>query len=308
VTGSTVYLIDGNSYIFRAFFALRRLANGAGPPLHAAYGFTLMLLRFLRRYRPGHVGVVFDSAGETFRSRLYPAYKGNRPGAPEGLAAQIPHIRRALEALRVPAVEMAGFEADDLIATLSRRAAELGAGAVVVTSDKDLMQLVSESVRLLDTMKRRWIGVEEVKARFGVEPRAVVEVMGLAGDAVDNIPGVKGVGRKTASRLIQKFHSLENLFSRLDEDLGVRGAGRVRRALVEGRENAFLSRELATARTDVPIQVEPEDLRYEGSGGTSLREICAELGMIELYERSERDPGARGHDPVSRGTVKGKLL
>jgi 5'-3' exonuclease len=259
-----------------------------------------MLLRFLREYRPDYLAVIFDAGRETFRHRLYPGYKGNRPETPADLIAQFPYIRKAVEALRVPMLELEGFEADDLIATLSRRSSAQGIEVIVVTGDKDLMQLVGESVRILDTMKNKWIGVEQVKAKFGVDPEGVVEVMGLAGDSIDNIPGVRGIGEKTAALLIRKFHSLENLFTHLDElhELGIRGAGRIRQALIEGKEAAFLSRDLATTRTDVPIQVELRDLRYEGSDKGRLRQLFTELDLIKLYESAEDDPRSQRRDQI----------
>jgi len=291
---SPVYLIDGNSYIFRAFFALPPLSNASGLPVHAVYGFTNMLLKFLKEYRPGFLAVVFDAGRKTFRHRLYQEYKGNRPEAPADLIPQFPYIRKAVEAMRVPMLELEDFEADDLIATLSRKPWAQGVEVIVVTGDKDLMQLVGPSVKILDTMKGKWIGVEEVKEKFGVEPQSVVEVMGLMGDSVDNIPGVKGIGGKTAALLIQRFQSLENLFDHLGEleTTGIRGAARIAKILREGKEMAFLSRDLATVRTDVPIHVELEELRRREPDHGKLQLLFSELGFSRRFNGLEAGNGS----------------
>ncbi len=291
---SPVYLIDGNSYIFRAFFALPPLSNASGLPVHAVYGFTNMLLKFLKEYRPDYLAVVFDAGRKTFRHRLYQEYKGNRPEAPADLIPQFPYIRKAVEAMRVPMLELEDFEADDLIATLSRKPWAQEVEVIVVTGDKDLMQLVGPSVKILDTMKGKWIGVEEVKEKFGVEPQSVVEVMGLMGDSVDNIPGVKGIGGKTAALLIQRFQSLENLFDHLGEleTTGIRGAARIAKILREGKEMAFLSRDLATVRTDVPIHVELEELRRREPDHGKLQLLFSELGFSRRFNGLEAGNGS----------------
>ncbi|MFQ5681985.1 MAG: 5'-3' exonuclease H3TH domain-containing protein [Candidatus Binatia bacterium] len=279
-----VYLLDGSSYVFRAFFALPPLSNAAGLPTHAIYGFTTMTLSFLKSRQPKYVAVVLDAGRETFRNEIYPDYKGNRPEAPPDLIPQFPYIRKILEALNLPALELDGFEADDLIATLSRVYASQGTEVVIVSGDKDFMQLVSTKIKLLDTAKKKWVGVEQVKEKFGVEPSEVVEVMGLLGDSIDNIPGVKGIGIKTATVLIQKYHSLENLFDHLDEleRTGLKGPDRIRSALISGKESAYLSRRLATVRTDVPIRVDLEQLIYQSPSKEKLRGLFAELEFTQL--------------------------
>lgn len=281
-----VYLIDGSSYIFRAFFALPPLTNSSGLPTQAVYGFTNTTFKFLKAYRPEYLAVLLDAGRETFRNQIYQDYKGNRPEAPPDLIPQFPYIRKILGAMNVPVLELAGFEADDLIATLAKYFSTRGSEVVIVSGDKDLMQLVGESVRLLDTAKEKWIGVEGVKEKFGVEPEKVIEVMGLMGDSIDNIPGVKGIGEKTAIALIQRYHSLENLFDHLDEleKTGLKGADRIRKALAEGKQRAFLSRDLATVRIDVPIQVELEQLRYRGYHQEKLRDLFVELEFSHLLK------------------------
>jgi len=181
------------------------------------------------------------------------------------------------------------FEADDIIATLTKTFSSQGIKVIVVSSDKDLMQLVTDGVRLLDSAKGKWIGLEEIKQKFGVEPHRVVEVMGLMGDSVDNIPGVKGIGEKTATALIQRYETLENLFERLDEveTMGLKGAARIRRALAEGKESAFLSRTLATVKRDVPVETSLADLRYRAPDIVSVRALFAELEFHNLLKMIE---------------------
>lgn len=281
-----LFLVDGSSYIFRAFFALPPLTNSAGLPTNAIYGFINMMLKFIKQHQPQYLGVVLDAGRETFRNELFADYKGNRPEAPPDLIPQFPYIRKALEALNLPLLELQGYEADDLIATLCNTLSSQAYELIVVSSDKDLMQLVTDGVKLLDSAKDRWIGAQEVKAKFGVEPEKIVEVMGLMGDAVDNIPGVKGIGEKTAIALIQQFGSLENLFEHLDEleKTKLRGAARIRTALEKGKRDAFLSRDLATARIDVPIQVTIDQLRFRNPDGDKLRALFLELEFTNLLK------------------------
>lgn len=286
-----VYLIDGSSYIFRAFFALPPLTNSSGLPTHAIYGFTSMTLKFLKTYRPDYLAVALDAGRKTFRNQLYEEYKSNRPEAPPDLVPQFPYIRKVLEAMNVSFLELAGYEADDLIATLAKHFSARGNQVVIVSGDKDLMQLVTDGIKLLDSGKDRWIGLEGVKEKFGVEPEKVIEVMGLMGDSTDNIPGVRGIGEKTAIALIQRYHSLENLFDHLHEleSTGLKGIARIRKALVAGKDAAFLSRQLATVRTDVPIRLELEQLRYRGWQKAHVQELFTELGFTQLLKGLDRD-------------------
>ena len=252
-----LFLIDGSAYIFRAFFAIPPLSNAAGLPTNAIFGFTNILLKFLKQYQPHYVAVALDAGRVTFRNEMFADYKGNRPEAPADLIPQFPYFRKVLDALNLPLLELPGYEADDIIATLCERLANQGCELVVVSSDKDLMQLATNGIKLLDSAKDRWIGKDEVREKFGVGPEQVIEVMGLMGDAVDNIPGVKGIGEKTAGALIQQFQTLENLFEHLDdvEQMKMRGAKRIRQILEDGKDKAFLSRDLATVKRDVPIEI-----------------------------------------------------
>ncbi len=243
------YIIDGHSYIYRAFHAIRSLSNSRGFPTNAVYGFTAMLLKIVREEAPEYFAIAFDTKGPTFRHAIYPDYKATRPPVPEALVPQIPVIRDLVRAFGIPVLEKEGYEADDLLAAAARQGLAAGLEVVVVSGDKDLLQLVGPRLRVMDTMKDEVYTEKEVRERFGVEPGRLGEVMALAGDSVDNVPGVRGIGEKTARDLIQKFGSLEGLYEHLDEV----PQARRRRALEEGRGQAFLSRRLVTLDADVPL-------------------------------------------------------
>lgn len=256
-----VFLIDGSSYIFRAYHALPPLNRKSdGLQLNAVFGFCNMLWKLLRdmkpEERPTHLAVVFDRSEKTFRNDIYPAYKANRPDAPEDLVPQFPLIREAVAAFELPSLEQIGYEADDLIATYAREAAARGATVTIVTSDKDLMQLVNDRVELYDTMKDRRIRAAEVAERFGVAPDKVVEVQALAGDSVDNVPGVPGIGVKTAAQLINDYGDLETLLARAAE---IKQPKR-REALIANAEQARLSRRLVRLDDHVPLAVPLDEL------------------------------------------------
>jgi len=289
-----LFLVDGSSYIFRAFFGVPLRFNTQGLPTNAILGFTNMMVDLLRRHRPEYIAVVLDAGKENFRHRLFAGYKSQRPKLPSALIPQLPYLRPVLDALGLPAIELADYEADDVIASLCKAFADPERRITVVSADKDLMQLVGDGVNLLDATRRRWIGAAEVRQKFGVLPRQVIEVMGLMGDAVDNIPGVRGIGAKTAMALIQRFHSLENLFERLDEieTFELRGAARLRRLLTEGRESAFLSRALATVKSDLPLTVALDDLGSRGFRLEKLRMLFTELEFFSLLSIFGREQAA----------------
>src|SRR3954464_4782596 len=257
--GDHIFLVDGSSYIFRAYHALPPLNRKSdGLQVNAVLGFCNMLWKLLRDMpednRPTHLAIIFDKSETTFRNKLYPAYKAHRPPAPDDLIPQFPLIREAVRGFDLPCLEQAGFEADDLIATYVRIACERGAVATIVSSDKDLMQLVTDCVTMYDTMKDRRIGIPEVIEKFGVPPEKVVEVQALAGDSTDNVPGVPGIGIKTAAQLIVEYGDLEQLLQRAGE---IKQPKR-REALQQNAELARISRKLVTLRDDVPTPAEPE--------------------------------------------------
>ncbi len=211
-------LVDGSGYIFRAFHALPPMNTSRGLPTQAVYGFIRMLLKLLKDVRPSHIAIVFDSPKRTFRDDLFADYKANRSEAPNDLIVQIPYIHRAVEAFRIKSLMIEGFEADDVIGTLAKRAAKNDFTVTLITADKDFMQLVGPHVSLwnADPARDKRTGPREVRERFGVEPSALVDIQALTGDSIDNIKGVPGVGEKTASALIQKFGGIKQLYENLD--------------------------------------------------------------------------------------------
>jgi DNA polymerase-1 len=272
-------IVDGTNALYRAFFALPGLRAPDGTPTNAIHGFLSMLAKVLREERPDRVVVVFDARGKTFRHELFPAYKAGRDAQPEDLSAQIPLVHECVRAWRLPIVEIPGWEADDVIATLVARA-PAAAKVTIVSTDKDLMQLVSERVALLDGMKERRFGPAEVEERFGVPPSRMLDLRALCGDPSDNIPGVSGIGEKSAAALLAEWGDLEHLLAHAGE---VR-AKRAREALLAQAEQARLSRRLSTLRSDAPV---PEAVLAEPPAEPDrerLRELFERLGMARLAE------------------------
>ncbi|HPD61377.1 MAG TPA: 5'-3' exonuclease H3TH domain-containing protein, partial [Thermodesulfobacteriota bacterium] len=197
-----LYLIDGSSTIYRAYFALKNLSSSKGFPTNAIYGFTAMLVKLLEDYHPEYLGIVFDSKGPTFRHKMYDSYKATRPGMPDDLSIQLPYIKQIIHGFRINALELEGYEADDVIGTIARQASAANIPTIIVSGDKDFCQLIDENISIFDPRANKVSGIKEVQERFGVAPDKVVEVLGLSGDASDNIPGVAGIGEKTAIKLI----------------------------------------------------------------------------------------------------------
>src|SRR5262245_23823438 len=259
--GDHVFLVDGSSYIFRAYHALPPLSRKSdGLQVNAVLGFCNMLWKLMRDMKPEeqptHLAVVFDKSEKTFRTDMYPDYKAHRPDPPDDLRPQFPLIREAVRAFDIPCLEQAGFEADDLIATYVRQACDAGAIATIVASDKDLMQLVTDCVVMYDTMKDRRIGIPEVIEKFGVPPDKVIEVQALIGDSTDNVPGVPGIGVKTAAQLIGEYGDLETLLARAGE---IKQEKR-RQSLIDNADKARLSKKLVTLDDKVKLDVPPADL------------------------------------------------
>ncbi|MGB7575729.1 MAG: DNA polymerase I [Thermodesulfobacteriota bacterium] len=288
-----LYIIDGSSYLYRAFFAIGHLSNSKGLPTNATYGFTQMLLKVLKEHRPDYLAIIFDSKAPTFRSEIYKEYKANRPAMPEGLTPQIPYIKKIINGYQIALLEMEGYEADDLIGTVAKRL-ESEVDVVIITGDKDILQLVNDRTQVYDTMKEKRFGVEEVIQRFGVSPEQVVEVMGLAGDAIDNIPGVPGIGEKTAIQLIKTYGSIENLLAHVEEIPQKRWKENLR---THG-DLARLSRQLATIHTDVSINYRLEDFHLSPPDLKSLKEIFKELEFNRLLKElsDEKASPSAGRD------------
>ena len=250
-----VCLVDGSGFIFRAFHGLPPLSRSDGTPTNAVLGFCNMIYKLARARRRDAIAVLFDTARATFRNDIYPAYKAHRPDPPEALVPQFPLVRDATRAFGLPAIELPGFEADDLIATYARRAAAAGWRVTIISSDKDLMQLVGEGVAMLDPMRMKEIGPAEVAAKFGVPPDKVVDVQALAGDSTDNVPGVPGIGVKTAAQLIETYGDLDSLLARAGEVPQTKR----RENLLAHAELARVSRRLVTLRDDAPVAEALED-------------------------------------------------
>ncbi|MBA5867904.1 MAG: DNA polymerase I [Nitrospira sp. CR1.3] len=291
-----LYLIDGSAYIYRAFFALPPLNNSKGFQTNAVYGFTTTLMKIVREHKPDGLAVAFDEKGPTLRHEEFKAYKAQRPPMPEGMQAQIPYIHRLVEAFAIPAIKHAGYEADDLIGTLARQAEQAGYDVVIVTGDKDMFQLLTPHIRIYDPVKNKWSGEAECRERFGVEPARVVEVMGLMGDSTDNIPGVKGIGEKTATKLIAQFGTIEELLRRVEEVT----PPRTKAMLIEQAENARLSRRLATIQIDSPVRFDPAIYRVQPPHADRLVELFRELEFTTLLKSFQ--PAAAAAEPQTAKT------
>ena len=256
---NNLILIDGSGYIFRAFYGLPSMTNENGVPVNAVFGFTKMLLKLIDDFKPIYVAVIFDVARKTFRNDLYDLYKANRSDPPEELIPQFSIIREATNAIGLPVVEMEGFEADDLIATYSNIAQKTNKKVIIISSDKDLMQLVDDNTILFDPMKQYWINDEQVFEKFGVYPNRVIDVQSLAGDSSDNIPGVPGIGIKTAAELINQYGDLEQLLTKASEIK----QNKRRENLIEYADQARLSRSLVTLKKDVPVKSKIDEFKIE---------------------------------------------
>ncbi len=303
--GDHVFLVDGSGYIFRAYHALPPLNRKSdGLQVNAVLGFCNMLWKLLRDMKPEdkptHLAVVFDKSEKTFRTDFYPDYKAHRPDAPADLIPQFPLIREAVHAFDIPCLEQAGYEADDLIATYARLACDAGASATIVSSDKDLMQLVTDCVIMYDTMKDKKIGIAEVIEKFGVPPEKVIEVQSLIGDSTDNVPGVPGIGVKTAAQLIGEYGDLETLLSRASE---IKQEKR-RQTLIDNAELARISRRLVTLDQNVDLDVPVEDLAVHEP---DYRKLVAFLKAMEFSTLTRR-VGEAAEIDISQVEANAKLV
>jgi DNA polymerase-1 len=288
----TLYLIDGSNYVYRAFFAIQGLTNSRGVPTNAVFGFNNMLAKLLRDRKPEHIAVVFDAKGPTFRNEAFEDYKAHRKPMPDELKPQFGMIKDLVRAYRIPVLEIGGIEADDVIGTLARRFEGEGVNVVIVSGDKDLMQLVSGGVVMIDTMKDKTYDAAGVEERFGVGPDRVAELLGLMGDTSDNIPGVPGVGPKTALQLIKEYGTVEGVL----QNVGKIRNERIRKAVAEHADQARLSRELAVVKTDADVELALESARYEGPDREALKAIFKEMefsSLIQDLEVRDRVSGGR---------------
>ncbi len=280
------YLIDGSGYIFRAYYALPPLSRKSdGLPTGAVNGFSNMLFKLLEdsksndnKEKPTHFAVIFDSARKNFRNEIYSQYKANRAEAPEDLAPQFKYIRKSVEAFNLPSVELINYEADDLIATYTEQILKQGAKVTIVSSDKDLMQLFKQNVRIYDPMKNKFILEEDIVNKFGVDSKKVIDVQALAGDTSDNVPGVPGVGVKTAAELINKYKTLENLLEKAEEIK----QNKRRETILQNKEKAILSKKLVTLKKDVPVEKKIEEFVLKEVDSTKLYDFLREMEFNRL--------------------------
>ncbi|MDD5136296.1 MAG: DNA polymerase I [Candidatus Omnitrophica bacterium] len=290
MSGKKLFLIDGNSFCYRAFYAIRALTNSKGQPTNAIYGFVTMLNKIVKDNKPDMLAVAFDMKGPTFRHKKYEDYKIQRKPMPDDLVGQMPHIKKMVSAYNIPIFEIEGYEADDVLATIARRAEEKGIETFIVTGDKDALQIIDSHIKVYSTHKDGLIyDAGKVKEEYGVEPNRMIDIMGLMGDAIDNIPGVKGIGEKTAVELITQFGSLDNLYKNIDK---VKGDSK-KRILTEHKDMAYLSRELAILDENVPIKINFDELRMKESDQGKLLEYFKEFEFKSLLK-----------DVTPKGTLK----
>ena len=288
----TIYLIDGTAYIHRAYHAIRGLTNSKGLPTNAVFGFTRMLIKLMEDRNPEYVGMFFDARGPTFRHEIYADYKANRPPMPEDMAVQIPYIKKITTAFNLPIIEMQGYEADDLIGTLARMAEKMGFTVIMITGDKDFMQLVTEKSSIWDPMKESATDLQTIREKFGIEPRQMIDVQGLSGDTADNVPGVPGIGQKTAITLIKTYNSMQELYAKLD----MITKKKQRENLESYKEQAFLSRRLVTINTEVPLSFDPANFNVIAPDREALGELYKDLEFHQLQQRIPDQADLSGKD------------
>jgi DNA polymerase-1 len=290
----SLLLIDGSGFIFRAYHALPPLNSPNGTPVGAVVGFMNMIIKLMEQRNPTYAAVIFDAARLTFRNRLYPEYKAHRPPAPDDLIPQFALVRDATRALNLPSIELADYEADDIIATYVRQAKEQNIEVTIVSSDKDLMQLISDGVLMFDAMKNKEIGAEQVFEKFGVQPDKILEAFSLIGDSSDNIPGVAGIGSKTAAELINQYGDLENLLAHAGE---IKQPKR-RETLIASADMARLSKQLLTLENNVPLSLAIEDLGLKKPDPEIMISFLREHGFKALLAKTEKNLGIKSSDSI----------
>ena len=296
---SELFLVDGSGFIFRAYHALPPLNRPDGTPVNAVLGFTNMLVKLITDMHVPNIAVIFDAARANFRNDIYAEYKANRSETPEDLIPQFPLIRAATAAFAIPSIELEGYEADDLIATYARLAREQGRAVTIVSSDKDLMQLVGNGVRMFDPMKNKYMGEDEVMEKFGVTPDKVIDVQALAGDSVDNVPGVPGIGLKTAAQLINEYGDLETLLAKAGE---IKQPKR-RESLIEHADKARISKKLVALDTHVAPPLPLDELKVSAPNKDVLFAFLQEQGFRSVQTRMEKQFGGAANTPSPSAPV-----
>src|SRR5574341_400931 len=274
-------LVDGSSSLYRAFFALPPLSNSRGTPTHAVLGFTTMLLKLLREEQPNAAAFDLGWPGATRRHHEFSDYKAQRPEMPGAMVQQIPYIRRVLEAMHIPILMLDGEEADDILGTVAVRSAAEGYTVILISGDKDLFQVVGDRIAVRDTMKERTWGPAEVQERYGIPPERIPDLLALMGDSIDNIPGVPGVGEKTARHLLQRFGTLEEVLDRASE----MARPKLRDALRTHAGQARLSKRLASIRTDLAVPWATGDFTRKAPDIPGLLALCRELEFSRLAQQ-----------------------
>ncbi len=277
-------LVDGSSYIYRAFYALPPLTSPKGEPTGATYGFIRMISKLMNELNPDYIAVVFDHPGKTFRHEEYKEYKATRKETPDELKVQIPRIKQILKLWGIPILEIPGYEADDIIAYLSKKASENDFEVIVVTPDKDMLQLVNDKVKVLNPVNDVLFDREAVKKKYGVYPEQFVDYLAMIGDPVDNIVGVRGVGPKTAQKLLEEFGSVENIYKNIDKL-----KDKLKLAFEEARDRVNLNRELVKLKTDIDVEVKIDELKKRKTDLLKLKELFEELGFKTLLENVYRE-------------------
>jgi len=302
----TVYLIDGTAYIHRAYHAVRSLSTSKGFPSNAVFGFTRMLIKLIEDKSPEYVAMFFDSKGPTFRHKMYSDYKANRPPMADDMAVQIPYIKEVTAGFNMPIYEMPEYEADDLIGTVAQKAVEQGFDVIMVTGDKDFMQLVTDKITIWDPMKDEVIDRDAVFEKHGLEPSQMLDVLGLAGDSADNIPGVPGIGPKTAITLLKSFSTMQQLYAQIDLVKAIKQ----REKLIDNKEQAFMSRELAEINTHVPIPIDISAFKRTEPDNLKLANLFKELEFRQLQKDYPitTDLSKKAYQPILEEVLLFELL
>ncbi|MCT4635509.1 MAG: DNA polymerase I [Rickettsiales bacterium] len=293
-------LIDGYGFVFRAFHAFPPLRREDGTPVGAIFGFTSMLSKVLLEFTCSHLAVVLDSGGKTFRHDIFPEYKSHRPPAPEDLIPQFPLVRKAVSSLNIDILEQKGYEADDLIATFAKDASNKGMKVTVISSDKDLMQLIDDNISLYDPIKSKYIKATQVEDKFSVRPDQIIDILALIGDSADYIPGVPGIGPKTASELLNKYNSLDGIYQSMDEI----PSSKRKQSLIDNKELAYLSQKLVVLEDQVPTENSLDDLRIKISHVDQFKDFLHEQNFNSLYSRADKicqnfnHQNIEYHDPI----------
>ncbi len=272
-------LVDGSSYIYRAYYALPPLTSPKGEPTGAVYGFIRMISKLLNELNPDYIAVIFDAPGKTFRHEEYKEYKAQRKETPDDLRVQIPKIKEIIKLFGIKVLEKEGYEADDIIATLAKKGKEKGFEVYVVTPDKDMLQLVEDNIYVLNPVTDKVYNREKVKEKYGIYPEQFIDYLAIVGDPVDNIIGVKGVGPKTAAKLLQKYGSLKNILKSLDKL-----PERIRKAFEEVQDKLEENMFLVKLKNDVPLEIDVEDLKKRKTDWEKLLEVFEELGFKSLLK------------------------